>query len=243
MPSYTAALPSVDLLAQQARWLAPARAFLLRRAGIAHHHAVLDLGAGRGMVTAELLRRSSGTVYALDLSFDALHEINPATTLIRIVGNAHHLPLASARLDLVFSQFTLLWSGNLARCVSEIGRVLRPGGHFCAIEPDYHALIEHPSATAVAPIWLAALNRAGAIADVGRQLPGLLQGQGLDVKVRLLDELQPPSPLRFAMLRELPLTPEESGRVQAAETAAAALPGWQQLSHLPLFLIHAIRGQ
>jgi hypothetical protein len=30
--------------------------------------------------------------------------------------------------------------------------------------------------------------------------------------------------------------------VRAAETAAAALPGWQQLSHLPLFLIHAIRG-
>jgi hypothetical protein len=142
---------------------------------------------------------------------------------------------------LVFSQFALLWTGRLATCLREIWRVLRPGGHFCAIEPDYLGMIEHPPSTAVAPIWLAALRRAGAAADVGRRLPGLLQRHGFDVRVRLLDELQPPSLLRFAMLRELPLAPEELVQTQTAESEAAALPGWQQISHLPLFLIHATR--
>jgi SAM-dependent methyltransferase len=243
MQPYTASLPSKELLSQQAHWLAPARAVLLRRAGIAHHHAVLDLGAGRGSVTGELVRRSSGIVYALDHSLAALYEIETTPSLIRIAGSAQCLPLTGACLDLVFSQFALLWIGDLAECLQEIWRVVRPGGHFCAIEPDYCALIEHPPATAVAPIWLAALGRAGAAADVGRRLPGLLERHGFEVKVRLLDELQAPSPLRFTMLRELPLTPDEAARVSAAEAAASSLPGWQQLSHLPLFLIHAIRPE
>lgn len=241
MTPYTASLPSADLLDQQARWLAPARARLLRRAAIAHCHAILDLGAGRGMVTPELIRRSSGLVYSLDLSHTALCEVEADPSLVRIAGSAHYLPLADGRLDLVFSQFTLLWTGRLARSVAEIWRVLRPGGRLCAIEPDYPALIEHPPATAVAPIWLAALGRAGATADVGRRLPGLLQRQGFDVGVRLLDELRAPSPLRFAMLRELPLTPAEAAQTAAAADAAAALPDWQQVSHLPLFLVLATR--
>jgi len=243
MQPYSASLPSKDLLAQQALWLAPARAGLLRRAGIAHHQAVLDLGAGRGLVTPELARRSSGAVYALDLSHSALCEIEMAPSVIRIAGNAQDLPFADGRLDLVFSQFALLWTGRLTRCLTEIWRVLRPGGHFCAIEPDYHGLIEQPPATAVAPVWLAALGRAGATADVGRRLPGLLDEQGFEVKVRLLDELQPPSPLRFNMLRELTLTPQEQAQTDSAEAAAATLSGWQQLSHLPLFLVHAVRPQ
>lgn len=243
MQPSTASLPSKDLLAQQAGWLAPARAVLLRRAAIAHHQAVLDLGAGRGLVTPELVRRSSGAVYAMDLSFSALCEIKTEPSVIRVVGNAQDLPFAPGRLDLVFSQFALLWTGRLTRCVGEIWRVLRPGGHFCAIEPDYGGLIEHPPVTAVAAIWRAALGRAGATVDVGRRLPGLLERQGFDVKVRLLGELQPPSPLRFNMLRELLLTPQEQAETDSAQAAAASLSGWQQLSHLPLFLVHAVRPQ
>ncbi|HLA84582.1 MAG TPA: hypothetical protein VJL29_07290, partial [Thermoguttaceae bacterium] len=59
-------LPSTALLRQQAEWLAPARSRLLRRAGIARCRRVLDLGCGVGAVTAELARRTSGFVVALD---------------------------------------------------------------------------------------------------------------------------------------------------------------------------------
>lgn len=241
MASHTASLPSAILLERQARWLAPARARLLRWAGIAHCHSVLDLGAGRGMVTAELARRSSGYVYALDISRSALYETPENTSVIRIVGNAHKLPFKNRSLELVFSQFTLLWTGELSSSLSEIRRVLKRGGKLCAIEPDYRALIEHPPGVATADVWLAALERAGASSDVGRRLPALLEQQGFDVDVRLLDQLLPPSRLRFAMLRELSLTGEELARIEAAEKVALTLDGWQQLSHLPLFLVNATR--
>ena len=61
-----------QLLTEQAAWLAPARARLLRRVAIAHRQRVLDLGAGPGAVTPELVRRSGGLVVALDVDLDAL---------------------------------------------------------------------------------------------------------------------------------------------------------------------------
>jgi SAM-dependent methyltransferase len=242
-PSYSASLPSAALLFEQARWLAPARSALLRRAAIAHRRSVLDLGAGRGAVTAELARRSGGLVYALDLSYPALCEIIDAPPALRIVGDAHNLPFREGHLDLVFSQFTLLWVNRLASALAEIWRVLQPGGRFCAIEPDYLAMIEYPPEIDVSGVWHSALRRAGAIVDAGRGLPSLLERQGFDFDVRLLDQLRPPSPLRFAMLRELELTPDELEKVEASERAATSLAGWQQVSHLPLFVIDATRAR
>ena len=58
----TPALPSKTLLEAQAEWLAPARARLLRRVGIARRRRILDLGAGYGAVTGELVRRGGGFV-------------------------------------------------------------------------------------------------------------------------------------------------------------------------------------
>jgi hypothetical protein len=102
-------------------------------------------------------------------------------------------------------------------------------------------MIEHPPEIALRDIWLAALERSGAVSDVGRRLPALLQEQGFEVRVRLLDHLQPPSPVRFDFLRELPLNEQELDLMNRAETAAAQFEGWRQISHLPLFLISAVR--
>ena len=241
MATGTPSLPSNNLLESQARWLAPARSRLLRRGAIAHRRSVLDLGAGRGTITPELARRSNGPVYALDLSQSALCEVNLDPSTVRIVGNIQRLPFPTGGIELAFSQFTLLWVNDLERTIDEIWRVLTPGGHFCAIEPDYQGLVEYPSTIAVANIWRAALARCGATPDIGRRLPGMLERQGFKLQVRLLDQLLPPSPLRFAMLQELPLEPGESASVAAAEKAATALSGWQQVAHLPLFLINASR--
>jgi ubiquinone/menaquinone biosynthesis C-methylase UbiE len=235
----SASLPSAALLEQQARWLRPARSSLLRRAAIAQRHSLLDLGAGRGLVTPELVRRSSGRVVALDRNLSALHEVSRVYSSLRIVGDAAKLPFVPDSFDLVFSQFTLLWVGRLRQTVSEIWRVLMPGGQFCAIEPDYPSMIEYPPEASTAGIWTAALRRAGATIDVGRRLPALLEQQGFKVQVRLLDQLLPPSKLRFDSLRELPLTPVELAELDAVERHAGKLTGWQEVAHLPLFLINA----
>lgn len=235
------ALPSPELLALQARWLASARSRLLRESAIAHRQCVLDLGAGYGAVTPELVRRAGGMVTALDLDFAALaHPHGSFQGSLRICGDACYLPFATHSLDLVLSQCTLLWIPTLKTAVAEVARVLQPGGVFLALEPDYDGLMETPPKISTRRLWVDALRRAGANPTVGRELPGLLATVGFDVRVKLLETLHPPSEERFAFLEDLPLTREESAHLEAIQSASRTLRGpWAQIAHLPFFLITA----
>lgn len=236
-----ASLPALELLVQQAAWLAPARARLLRRVAIARRQRVLDLGAGYGAVTGELVRRAGGPVVALDLAWHALSAAaEPLAGAGRVAGDAARLPLADRAFDLIFCQCALLWMPAPAT-LAEIDRVLAPGGVLVALEPDYGGLIEAPAATAVRAVWQAALARAGADPLLGRQLPGWLAARGFQVQVELLPELAPPEAARFAFLRELPLTAAERNQVAAAAAADAALSGWARVAHLPFFLVTAFK--
>ena len=262
------ALPSESLLQAQAEWLAPARARLLRRVGIARRRRILDLGAGYGAVTGELARRGGGFVAALDTSTSSVSALlnSPA---FPICGDALSLPFADNSFDLVFCQCVLMWvtstgsvtdsstgsvtatstgsvtdsSTGLVQAVSEIYRVLESRGVLIALEPDYAGMIEHPPEIATKDIWLSALGRVGAEPQIGRKLPVVLAKQGFKVRVDLLDALMPPVVERFDFLRTLPLTNDESWLLEAAVTKAAHLQDhWQQVVHLPFFLISATKN-
>lgn len=235
MPYYD--LPSEKLLRQQTAWLGPARARLLRRADIARRRRVLDLACGYGGVTGELVRRSGGKVTALDCRRAALslHREEFAGAEV-VCGKAEALPFSTGEFDLVFCQFGLLWT-ELSAAVPEIRRVLMPGGALAALEPDYGGMIEFPPETATRDLWIAALERAGADPCVGRKLPGRLTAAGFDVHVHLLERLVSPSPLRFDLLAELPLTDAERLTLDRARQAAAREP--YCVAHLPMFLVTA----
>lgn len=241
MMSSTSAAPSAALLAHQAEWLAPARARLLRRIHIARRRRVLDLGAGRGAVTAELVRRAEGAVIALDRAVAALGEIQTEGTLL-VGGDARRLPFRAAHFDLVFSQLTTLWIDDVAAAVREVWRVLMADGVWIALAPDYGGMMEHPSEIATRELWIAGLQRAGADPQVGRKFPGLCAEQGFEVRVDLFDSLRPPATQRFDLLRGLPLTPEERAQLDHIERQAKTLTGsWSQVVHLPFFLITATK--
>lgn len=237
------ALPLPEQLVLQAQWLAPARSRLLRESGIAHRRCVLDLGAGYGAVTPELVRRAGGIVIAVDWEIPALtHPEATFDTALRVGGDARRLPFATHSFDLVLSQCTLLWVQPLAAAIAELARILQPGGVLLALEPDYGGLIEYPPAIAARPLWLAALERAGANPYIGRTLPGLLAAHGFQVRVGLFEMLHRPAVERFAFLRGLPLTLEERAALAHIELQAQHLEGpWAQIAHLPFFLITARR--
>lgn len=232
-------LPCRALLEQQAAWLSPARARLLRRIEIARRRRVLDLACGYGSVTGELVQRSGGRVVAVDRSFPALSAERTAFEgAARLQADATRLPFGDGAFDLVFCQFALLWIDPVA-AVHEIHRVLQPGGVLVALEPDFGGLLEHPPAIAAREIWLSAITRAGGDPQIGRKLPSVLSAMGLDVRIDLLDRLEPPSPERIELLGELPLEPHETSaleRIKAADRATGV-----RVAHLPVFLITATR--
>lgn len=212
---------------------------MLRRARIAGRRRVLDLACGHAAVTGELVRRSGGTVVALDRNLRALSAAGePFAGAARICGDAARLPFADGSFDLVFCQLALMWL-EASVVTGEIRRVLLPGGLLVAIEPDYGGMIEYPPQLAARDLWLAALARAGADPQIGRKLPGLAAAAGLEVRVGLLERLDCPLPARFDLLRGLPLTEAEKETLRRIETADAACADGDRVVHLPMFLITA----
>jgi SAM-dependent methyltransferase len=238
-------LPAPEMLVQQAEWLAPARGRLFRQIRIARRKCVLDLGAGYGAVTGELVRRARGPVVALDCATAALREgVAAFAGAQRTGGDALRLPFADAIFDLVFTQLTLLWVQPVARALDEIQRVLRPGGVLVALEPDYGGMIEHPPEIAARALWLSALERAGADPLIGRTLPGALAARGFTVNVGLFESLYAPATERFDFLRDLPLTAAEALQLETIEMKASVRRGpWAQIAHLPFFLVTALKPE
>jgi SAM-dependent methyltransferase len=240
----TYALPPAPLLTQQAAWLEPARRQLLRRAHITRRRRILDLGAGYGAVTPELVRWSGGQVIALDCEVNAMRVAKAAfEAALRVGAHAAFLPFKKSTFDLVFSQLTLMWVSPLAPALDHIQRILLPGGALVALEPDYEAMIEYPPDIAAKDLWCTGLTRAGADPVVGRKLPGLLAARGFDVHIALFDTLYAPHPSRLEFLQDLPFTEEERQRLDSItfEVTSRSQP-WSQLAHLPFFLITAIKS-
>lgn len=103
---------------------------------------VLDLGAGTGLLTFGAHDRiGNGWVFAVDPSVDALeellrgaHEAHLAGVMY-LIGDAHVIPLPDASVDAVVTRSVLMYVPDIHLAVSELYRVLRPGGRISLFEP------------------------------------------------------------------------------------------------------------
>lgn len=103
---------------------------------------VLDIGAGYGGAARQLASNFGCHVTCLNLS-ETQNDTNRRLTndaglgsQIEVVhGNFEEIPLEDASFDLVWSQDAILHSARRAKVLSEVDRVLKPGGRFVFTDP------------------------------------------------------------------------------------------------------------
>jgi SAM-dependent methyltransferase len=104
---------------------------------------VLDYGAGRGAFTGDpvsfrrdirILKGKARRVIGIDVDEAVLQ--NQAIDEAHVVAPGQALPLADQSVDLIVSDSTLEHVVDPEWTASELDRVLRPGGWFCARTPN-----------------------------------------------------------------------------------------------------------
>ena len=150
--------------------------------------AVLEAGCGVGAQTVPLLRGSPGArITCLDISAASLVEAEARVQAAGLPspqfrqGDLQALPFPDASFDHAFVCFVLEHLRDPATALSELRRVLRPGGRLTVIEGDHGSALFHPDdpAARAAVRCQAALQRAaGGDPDIGRRLYPSLTAAG-----------------------------------------------------------------
>ena len=103
---------------------------------------VVDLGAGYGGASRRLARWSQRPVHAINISTvenDRHRRLNVNAGLEQRItvhdASFEQVPVAEASADLVWSQDAILHAGDRARVLSEVSRLLKPGGCFVFTDP------------------------------------------------------------------------------------------------------------
>ena len=149
---------------------------------------VLEAGCGTGAQTVILARNNPAVQFlSVDVSAESLESARRAVNRAGFT-NVHfeqadifHLPLPAAAFDAVFVCFVLEHLAEPLAALTELQRVLRPGGTVTVIEGDHGSAYFHPdSARARQAIQcLVDLQReANGDALIGRRLYPLLRAAG-----------------------------------------------------------------
>lgn len=110
----------------------PAAAQLVKRAAIHSGQRVLDVACGTGVV-AVTAARIGAQVTALDLTPELLERARENARIAEVSieyheGDAEKLPFPNASFDAVLSQFGHIFAPRAELALSEMLRVLKPGG-------------------------------------------------------------------------------------------------------------------
>lgn len=117
--------------------------------------SILDLGCGDGQLTLRLVAAGAGVV-GVDLSPEMLAAARARGVDAR-EGSAESLPFPAATFDAVFSNAVLHWIRNQDAMMTEVRRVLKPGGRFVA------EMAGHGNVAALRVALMAVLARHGFI--------------------------------------------------------------------------------
>jgi len=117
-------------------WLFKGLLRILRR--YVSNGRILDLGCAKGYLV-EMLNLNGYSAIGVDISLTALR--NGVRNVDKVRSDAENIPFRDCSFDGVFAVHTLEHFPNPYSAVSEVFRVLKPGGCFLAVTPDKDSLI------------------------------------------------------------------------------------------------------
>lgn len=147
---------------------------------LAAGQTVLDVGSGPGTITVDLARRvAPGQVIGVDASADVVGQANALAFDEGVhnatfqVGDVYALDFPDDTFDVVHTHQLLQHLANPVAAITEIRRVLKPGGVFGAREVDYGGVIWSPPLPGLAT-WMKVYRDVhywnGGEPDAGRAL-------------------------------------------------------------------------
>ncbi len=149
---------------------------------------LLDAGCGPGTVTAGLARAvSPGEVIGLDAAPGVLeharaHASEEALENISFVaGDVYQLEFADAEFDVVYANQLLQHLTDPVRAITEMRRLLRPGGLLAVRDADYATMSPYPKFPEFADwnrLYHEVAYRNNAEPDAGRNMPAWVRAAG-----------------------------------------------------------------
>jgi malonyl-CoA O-methyltransferase len=90
---------------------------------------VLDLGSGTGFFT-DLLASNYSQVIGLDISKEMLNfsKEHRNNNILWLAADAHKIPLKANSIDFIYSNLVIQWFNPLDEAITEMLRILKPGG-------------------------------------------------------------------------------------------------------------------
>ncbi len=153
---YTHGYHRVIIGSYQRRTAEVCAAFLLPSLG--SDAQVLDLGCGPGTITVGLAR-CAGRVIGIDASPDMVKQAAETAAEHGVdnaefkVGSAYELPFESDSFDVVYAHQVMQHLRDPVRALTEVRRVLRPGGRVALRDSDYGTMVHSPVEPAITH-WL-----------------------------------------------------------------------------------------
>jgi SAM-dependent methyltransferase len=154
----------------------------VRFLGVGPHMRILEVGSGLGILAAKVASAAEDVhVCGLERAPEQIAAAVRAANVTYVHGDAHHLDLPDGSFDLVYARYLLEHVSDPPKVLSEMRRVVRPGGRVAACENDISLVRLDPPCPTFEDVWHAFQQyqrSLGGDSLIGRRLYRLFCGAG-----------------------------------------------------------------
>jgi ubiquinone/menaquinone biosynthesis C-methylase UbiE len=191
---------------------------------------VLDVGCGTGLLAHDMaiLVGAGGRVVGVDLSKDMLVLAERRCANLPQVhlkqSKAENLPEGDKSFDAVTCVQVLLYLSDVSTALSEMHRVLKPGGRIAIIETDWRGMVLNSFDDPLTRKMIAAWDDAVSSPNLPARLGPLIKSQGFSAvsvgAFPILNTSCTPGNFSTEMLEQFARYAREQGTVSAGESEA-----------------------